>query len=380
MAMLGRIQAVGAVLTVAAVAAIYPIGSATATGGGDYPGLRTVMRRLTTEAGTTGALADVRDRHGQTVITSGVGDLRTGAPVPEHSRFRIGSVTKTFVATVVLQLAGAHRIDLDGPVEQYLPGLIRGNGNDGRHISIRHLLQHTSGLPDYLDDSLVQQVIADPLAHRDTHLLIQAALQHPSLFPPGEQFSYSNTNYLVAGLLIEKITGRPYGREIERRILRPLRLHDTAVPGDEISIRGPHPNGYLRNGPDQQPTEQTRFNPSVAGAAGEMNSSSRDLNRFFAALIGVRLLNPAELREMMRTRPTPSGPSDGYGLGLERTTLPCGGVYWGHDGDSLGFSTRVGVTTTGKQVTVMANLNPGASEAQDVTLSATVPTALCQES
>ena len=378
--MLGRVQAVGAVLTVAAVAAIQPVGRAAATGGGaDYPGLRAVIRRLTTEAGVPGALAEVHDRHGRTVITSGVGDLRTGARVPAHSRFRIGSVTKTFVATVVLQLAGEHRVDLDAPVEHYLPGLIRGNGNDGRHISIRHLLQHTSGLPDYLDDSLIQQVIADPLAHRDSYLLVQAALRHPSLFTPGERFSYSNTNYLVAALLIEKVTGRPYGEEIERRILRPLHLNETFVPGDETGIRGPHPNGYIRTDPDQQPMDFTRFNPSVAGAAGGMNSSGRDLNRFFAALISGRLLKAAELREMMRTRPTGRPSEYEYGLGLERANLPCGGVYWGHVGDSVGFSTQVGVTTTGRQVTVMVNLNPGGSEAQDVTLSTAVPTALCED-
>jgi D-alanyl-D-alanine carboxypeptidase len=378
--MFRRVQAVGAVFTVAAVAAVQSTSHPEViSGGGDYPGLRTVIQRLTAEAGAPGALAEVRDRHRRTVITSGVGDLRTGAPVPAHGRFRIGSVTKTFVATVVLQLAGEHKVDLNAPVEQHLPGLIRGNGNDGRHISIRHLLQHTSGLPDYLDNALLQQVIADPLAHRDPHQLAQAALQHPGLFTPGEQFSYSNTNYLLAGLLIEKITSHPYGHEIDRRILRPLRLHDTVVPGDEVGIRGPHPHGYIRTSPDQQPRDLTRFNPSVAGASGEMNSSARDLNRFFAALIGGRLLNPAEQREMMRTRPTGRPSGHEYGLGLERATLPCGGVYWGHEGDAAGFSTRVGVTTTGRQVTVMVNLNPGGTETQDETLSAAVPTALCED-
>jgi D-alanyl-D-alanine carboxypeptidase len=373
-------QAVGAVLTVAALAATQPTSRAAVIGGGgDYPGLQTVVRRLTTESGAPGALAEVRDRHGRTVITSGVGDLRTGAPVPPHSRFRVGSVTKTFVAAVVLQLAGEHRVELDAPVERYLPGLIRGNGNDGRQISVRQLLQHTSGLPDYLDAQMVQEVIAHPFEHRDPHQPVRTALQHPRLFTPGEQFSYSNTNYIVAGLLIEKVTGHPYGQEIGRRILRPLRLHDTVVPGDEIGIPGPHPNGYIRTGPEQPPTDFTRFNPSAAWASGEMISSGRDLNEFFAALIDGRLLTAAELREMTRTRPTGRSSGQEYGLGLERAPLPCGGDFWGHDGDMLGFSARVGVTTSGRQVTVMVNLNPGGSPTQDDDLNTAITTALCED-
>jgi D-alanyl-D-alanine carboxypeptidase len=373
-------QAVGAVFIVAAAAAVQPAGHTAATGGGeDYPGLRAVIRRLTTESGAPGSLAEVRDRHGRTVITSGVGDLRTGAPVPPHSRFRVGSVTKTFVAAVVLQLVGEHRLELDAPVERYLPGLILGNGNNGRQISVRQLLQHTSGLPDYLDARMVQQVIAHPFEHRDPLQLVRTALEHPRLFTPGERFAYSNTNYLIAGLLIEKVTGRPYGQEIGRRILRPLHLHDTVVPGDETGIRGPHPRGYIRTDPDGQPREFTRFNPSAAWASGEMISTGRDLNEFFAALIDGRLLTGAELREMMRTRPTGRPSGQQYGLGLERAALPCGGDYWGHDGDMLGFSARVGVTTTGRQVTVMANLNPGGSPTQDDDLDTATTTALCED-
>jgi D-alanyl-D-alanine carboxypeptidase len=368
--MYGAVHAASTVLALAMVAAPPPAGH-TATAG-DYPELRAVMQRLTAQSGAPGALAVVNDRHGQTVITSGVGDLRTGAPVPRRSRFRIGSVTKTFVATVVLQLAGEHKVILDVPVERYLPDLIRGNGNDGREISVRQLLQHTSGLPDYLTYLTPQAVISHPLEHRDPSRLVGIALEHPRLFPPGERFGYSNINYMVAGLIIEKVTGHPYGQEIQRRISRPLGLYDTYVPGDETGIPGPHPNGYIRTGPDEEPTEFTRFNPSAAWASGEMISSGRDLNRFFAALIDGHLLSTAELREMMLLRPTGRSSGQEYGLGLERTPLPCGGAFWGHDGDSLGFSARVGIITGGRQITVMANLNPGGSPTQDDDLNAAV--------
>jgi D-alanyl-D-alanine carboxypeptidase len=121
----------------------------------------------------------------------------------------------------------------------------------------------------------------------------------------------------------------------------------------------------------------SELNPSVAGASGEMISSAADVSRFFAALVGGRLLRPAELRAMMTTRAT--GGSDGraYGLGLERRDLPCGGVYWGHDGDMIGFETATGVTTDGRRATVMVDLDPGGSRAQDDDVRAALRTALC---
>lgn len=374
-----RTMAALAVFTLVAVAAPLSAGRAVAGQGEDYPELRAVMQRLTTESGAPGALAVVSDRRGRTVITSGVGDLDTGAPPPRKSRFRIGSVTKTFTATVVLQLVGEGRIDLDAPVERYLPGLVRGNGNDGRLISVRHLLQHRSGLPDNLTPQLLQEVIAHPFEHRDALELLKRALERPNLFKPDERFGYSNTNYLLAGLIIEKVTGHRYGDEVRRRIIRPLRLRDTYTPGDRTGIRGPHPAGYIRTGPGQELTEFTRYNPSVAWAGGEIISSGRDLNRFFAALLAGRLLGPAELREMTQTRPTGRPSGDEYGLGLERTSLPCGGDYWGHEGDSLGFSVITGATTGGRQVTVMVNLSPGGTAAQDDDMETAVATALCED-
>jgi D-alanyl-D-alanine carboxypeptidase len=340
-------------------------------------GLRKVLRRLTTEDGAPGALVRVGDRRGSTVLTSGVANLNTGAPVTGDSRWRIGSVTKTYVATVVLQLVAEHRVALDAPVDRYLPGVIHGNGNDGRKITVRELLQHTSGLPDVLTYLKPQDIVAHRYDHHDVTDLVNIALAHPPLFAPGTNWSYSNTNYLLAGMLVKKVTGHPYGEEIRRRILKPLGLHTTYVPGDRTKIPGPHPLGYVRPGENATPMDVTELNPSVAGASGEMISSASDVSRFFSALVGGRLLPRAELREMMTTRPTGGSAGRAYGLGLERRQLPCGGVYWGHDGDILGFETETGVTTTGRQATVMVNLDPGGSDAQDEDLRTALTTALC---
>ncbi|MGW7519846.1 serine hydrolase domain-containing protein [Streptomyces sp. NPDC054796] len=340
--------------------------------------LRALLHRLTTVDGGPGALLEMRDRRGSTVLTSGVADLRRHTPVHPDSRFRIGSMTKTFVATVVLQLVGERRIALDAPVERYLPGVVRGHGNDGRKITVRQLLQHTSGLPDILDHLNPLKVLEDPFAHYDTRDLVNIALAHPPAFKPGTDWSYSSTGYLLAGMIIESVTGHSYGDEIRRRVIEPLDLRETYVPGDATSIPGPNPRGYARPDAEAPPVDITAFNPSVANAGGEMISSGGDVNRFLDALVRGKLLRQGQLREMMRTRPTGNPDGRAYGLGLESRPLPCGGRYWGHTGDVLGFETAGGATTDGRQATAMVNLDPGGSDAQSADMKAAVQTALCE--
>ncbi|MFJ7631590.1 serine hydrolase domain-containing protein [Streptomyces sp. NPDC097595] len=334
-----------------------------------------ILHRLTTVDGAPGALVEARGRRGATVLTSGVADIDSGAPVRGDSRFRIGSMTKPFVATVVLQLVGEHRVALDAPVERYLPDVVRDHPGDWRGVTVRRLLQHTSGLPDYLDFLSPQDILTDPLAHHDTRELVDLALDQPRTFRPGRGWDYSNTNYLLAGMLIERVTGRPYGEEIRRRIIQPLGLTATSVPGDDPAIPGPHPRGYVRPGADAPLMDATAINPSVAGASGEMISSASDLNRFLAALLAGRLLEPAQLGEMMKALPVGDGRA--YGLGLERRWLPCGGSYWGHGGDIFGFQTAGGATVDGRQTSVMVNLDPGGTDAQDDDIEAAVESGLC---
>ncbi len=359
----------------AAVAVAASAGPAAADG---HDRLRPVVERLTGPGGSPGALAQVDGRGGRHVATSGVADLRTGAPVDPRSRFRIGSITKTFTATVVLQLAGEGWIDLDAPVERYLPGVVRGADNDGREITVRQLLQHTSGLPDVLDYLSPLDILNDPLRHWDARELVDIALPHRREFTPGQGWGYSNTNYLLAGMIIERVTGHTYAHEVRRRIIVPLGLDDTFPPSDAPGIPGPHPRGYVRPAADL--VDITRLNPTVAGAADGMISSASDLDRFLAVLLHGGLLKPAQLREMLDTRPTGRDSGSEYGLGLEwlpaKDRPGCPRGFWGHDGDMLGFSVRAGAAA-GKQATVMVNLNPGGGQALDEAMDDALPTALC---
>uniref|UniRef100_A0AAU2VEQ7 Beta-lactamase family protein n=1 Tax=Streptomyces sp. NBC_00003 TaxID=2903608 RepID=A0AAU2VEQ7_9ACTN len=343
----------------------------------DHPGLRALLHRLTTQDGGPGALIALQDRLGGAVLTSGVADLKSHAPMRGDSRFRIGSMTKPFVATVVLQLVGEGRVVLDAPVERYLPGVVRGHGNDGRRITVRQFLQHTSGIPDYLDHLKPEDVLNDPLAHHDTSDLVKLALAHPPNFEPGTDWAYSNTGYLLAGMLIERVTGHPYGDEIRRRVIKPLGLRQTSVPDDGSEIRGPHPRGYARPGKDAPLKDVTALNPTVAGPSGSMISSGADFNRFLSALLRGKLLAPAQLHEMMRTRPTGNPDGGAYGLGLESHPLPCGGRAWGHDGGIPGYQTAAAATVDGRQATAMVNLYLGGTDAQNADMTSAVQTALC---
>ncbi|GGO40656.1 serine hydrolase domain-containing protein [Streptomyces lasiicapitis] len=382
-------RALGGALTVAVAVTLAGAalpGSAAATtetraaesaGTADHARLKALLHRLTTVDGVPGALAEVRDRRGSTVLTSGLANVKSQAPVHPDSRFRIGSLTKMFTATAVLQLVGEHRVGLDAPVERYLPGVVRGHGNDGRVITVRQLLQHTSGLPDFLDHLKPQDILKDPLVHRDPRDLVNLALEHPRVFEPGTDWDYSNTGYLLAGMIIEKVTGHSYAEEIRERIIEPLRLRETYVPRSS-AIPGPHPRGYARPGKDAPLLDVTRIDPSVGGTAGGVISSGTDINRFLGALLRGDLLRPAELRHMMKTRPTGNEDGRAYGLGLESRPLPGGGLYWGHTGDFLGFETMAGATADGRQATVMVNLGPGGSDAQSDDIKAAVETALSE--
>ncbi|AFU01116.1 serine hydrolase domain-containing protein [Nocardia brasiliensis] len=368
---LGTVCAVSALLLCACGTAEHPVADAP-----DYAGVQPILDRVTTADGAPGVLLGVRAAHGRTVLASGVANLATAAPMDGTSRFRIGSMTKMFVATVVLQLVGEGRVALDAPVEEYLPGVVQGNGNNGRDITVRQLLQHTSGLPDYLDHIPLEQVLKDPLRHYDPLELVQIGSAHPPLFPPGSDWAYSNTNYVLAGMIIERVTGRAPREAVEQRIIAPLGLDDTTVPGDEPGIPGTHPRGYGRHG-GADPLDLTEMNPSIASSAGGMISSAADLNKFLDALVNGQLLPAPEREAMMTTRPLGNAHNDAYGLGLQSTPLPCGGLYWGHDGAIFGSQTFGATTTDGRSVTVMANLYPGETDAQEADIRTALETALC---
>ncbi|GGS53215.1 serine hydrolase domain-containing protein [Streptomyces griseoviridis] len=324
------------------------------------------LAELVSGDGFPAALAAVRGRQGRTSdLTAGVGDLRRRTEVPVDGMVRAGSNTKTFTAVVVLQLVGEGRVRLDAPIEDYLPGVVRGDGIDGRGVTVRQLLQHTSGLPDYVSG------LGDFFAIRDTHYepreLLGLALGQKARFAPGARWEYSNTNYLLAGLLVEEVTGRPVAEQITRRVIDRAGLRRTYFPAPgERGIRGAHPGGYHAATSGAPLRDLTDFDPSWAGAAGQLISTPRDLNRFFTALMDGKLLGARQLRQMRTTVPAPgTWPGARYGLGLFSTPLSCGGLVWGHGGDIPGYETRGGVTGDGRAVTVAVTSLPAALPAPE---------------
>lgn len=294
--------------------------------------LQTILDQAVADGGVPGILADVRD--GSRTWFGTAGERK------QSDRFRIGSLTKAFTSTVVLQLDAEGELSLDDTVERRLPGLVPNGGE----ITVRRLLNQTSGLFNYtMDEKLLARYVGPGfLKHRFDRVtpeeLVKAAMAYPPAFAPGEGWGYSNTNFVLAGMIIEKVTGRSYAEEVERRIARPLDLTGTYVPGDDTALRGPHSRHYSKlmlPDPDAEIHDATEMDASSAWAAGGMVSTSGDLHRFFHALLGGRLL-PAEQLEEMFTGVSTEGsgwiPGTTYGLGVFWQRLSCGTTVWGGGG------------------------------------------------
>ncbi|MCX4758405.1 serine hydrolase domain-containing protein [Kitasatospora purpeofusca] len=342
----------------------------------------TVQQRLDAlvkDNGVPAALASVKGRDGRNrTYTAGVGDLATGARVPVDGQIRAGSNTKAFVAVVVLQLVAEGKVGLDASVDTYLPGLLRGDGFDGRNITVRQLLQHTSGLPDYMDAPALADFTTIQYRWFEPRELLDGALAQKARFAAGTGWEYSNTNYLVAGLLIQKVTGRPYGEELTKRVIERIGLRHTYVPAaGETALRETHPHGYLRTAPDAPLVDYTAMDSSMAWAAGAVVSTNTDLNAFYGALLGGRLLPAAQLAQMRTTVPAEFlGEGVRYGLGIQSRPLTCGGLVWGHGGTSPGFRTRGGVTEDGRAANITVTVIPDAATGKRLTDA--VDVALCR--
>ncbi|WP_432576718.1 serine hydrolase domain-containing protein [Kineococcus esterisolvens] len=318
---------------------------------------RATLQRSLDELTTTGAQGvQVRITEGrrQTVLRSGTADHGGERPVPREGAFRVGSITKTFVATVVLQLVAEGRVELDAPVARYLPGLLP----DGDRITVRMLLQHTSGLANYTgllptgpeEFSTPEAFEEERYRHHEARDLVALAAAQPLDFEPGTSWSYSNTGYLVAGLLVEEVTGQSWREAVEERVVEPLHLRGTSAPGDRVTLPPPHAHGYARIGGEV--VNVTRMNATIAGAAGEVVSTTADLDRFLDALLDGRLLSAAQLAEMKRTTPV----SPQYGLGLVAAPLECGVTAWGHDGGIAGY-TSIALSTEDTRERVVLSLS-----------------------
>lgn len=317
------------------------------------------------DAGFAGLQMRVHDERGAWAGSAGVRALGDSARPPVDGRFWAGSVAKTFTATLVLHLVAEGRLDLDAPIAGHLPALAL----DDR-ITARMLLQHTSGLFNYTGEYYPDGTVAPgiPATGRewvDNRLrayapreLVDLALSQPARFAPGTDWSYSNTNYTLAALLIEAVTGSSYGEQMTERVLRPLGLRDTVLAGDVTDLPEPHAVGYYRHQDEAGAwtvTDVSRQNLSMLLGAGGAISTTLDLHTFFAALNGGRIL-PASLLAEMRT---PQGPID-YGLGLFVQDLgqEHGTIYHHNGGAPGGYGALMYSTPDGTK-TLTAGLTMG---------------------
>ncbi|MGW2815644.1 serine hydrolase domain-containing protein [Streptomyces sp. NPDC001415] len=327
-----------------------------------------VLDTAVTGHGFPGMVAEIRRSGQQWFGSAGTAEYGTGRERLAEEQIRVGSITKTFTATVILQLAAEYVLNLDDSVEKWLPGLIQGNGHDGTRITVRHLLSHRSGLFAFTLDADMLRRYASPelLAHRfdrwTPEQLVKISLAHPAEFEPGQEFSYSNTNFVLAGMIIEKATGMSYTDVLDLRILRPLKLDSTYLANQETRFRGPHTHSYSRltlQEPDAPAHDVTELDATYGFATGELISTTGDLITFLGALLGGRLLPPAQLDEMLTMTPVPDGKwLDGYsyGLGLSSVELPNGTRVFGHGGMITGNWSYLYGAQDGRQIAAM-NVN-----------------------
>ncbi|MFJ9457335.1 serine hydrolase domain-containing protein [Kitasatospora sp. NPDC101447] len=328
--------------------------------GQDRPELREAIEEIV-RSGILGVQLRVNDERGEWVGSAGVQEPDGGAQASADGHFRIGSVTKSFVATVVLMLVAEGRVGLDAPVDGYLPAF----GLD-RRITVRMLLQHTSGVFSHTGELSEDGTVVPGVPWRGREWvdgrfrtyrpeeLVRLSLSRPARFAPGTGWSYSNTNYVLARLVIEAVTGRPFAEELRRLVVGPLGLTGTVAPGSSPEVPEPHNHGYYRyeDAGRERTVDITRHDPSWVGAGGDMISTTRDLHTYVSALMGGRLLRADLLAEMRTPEPT-----IGYGLGLFTQDMGPGvGTLHHHNGATIGSAALMYATPDGR-TTLTAGLN-----------------------
>ncbi|WP_037899430.1 serine hydrolase domain-containing protein [Streptomyces sp. NRRL S-350] len=359
------VAAAGVVLVATGAAHAVAAGQSTAAApASDIAGVLAALQ-ATTGAGAPGAFAVIRnhgDQEDTRSLTVGKADL-DGTPMNSSWRFRVGSNSKMFTAVLVMQLAEEGRIDLDKPLRDYLPD---GTLPDGWTMTGRQVMEHRAGIFDHTNDLLEQAGEETTSAFEarirtkvyDPRDLVAMSVKHGVQYTPGSRYSYSNTDFVLLGLAVEHLTGRPYPEVLNERIIRPLGLRKTSFVVPDQKIRGAHVTGYLTNDDRSKPlldsTEQTG---SWVWSAGAVISSAEDLDRFLSALVAGSsggLVSDASLQQMTAALPTPTAKIS-YGLGLRRISLSCGDVY-GHGGIVQGFQTQSFATPDGRRsVVVFAN-------------------------
>ncbi|MEV4878457.1 serine hydrolase domain-containing protein [Streptomyces cyaneofuscatus] len=322
-------------------------------------------------AGMPGLFAEVRDDDQVWRGAAGVADVVTGRPVTADMRHRVGSITKTFTAAAVLQQAENGRIGLDAPIGRYLPKLVPGARGDA--ITVRMLIDHTSGLAEYLPYAY-PSLEAFPVAadtrpqslddHRHTRFdpvdLIGMGVSAPAVGTPGGTPGvYSNTNYLLLAQLLEEVSGTTAELCITRNVIERAGLRDTGFPAGP-HVDGPHSRLYESwFGMIDPPRDYSVFDMSYAGPSASLISTVADLNRFYGKLLAGEIVSLSSLAQMQRTGPVISqeGKTIDYGLGLYPMEGPGQGVFWGHGGTVWGGGTLAMIRADGKrQMAVAVNL------------------------
>jgi D-alanyl-D-alanine carboxypeptidase len=307
------------------------------------------LEEILDHTGAPGAIAQLQ-ADGRREARSGSNNFGDH-PIAFDAQFRIASVSKTFAAVVVLQLVQEGKLALSDSVEKWLPGLVPG----ADQITIEQLLRHQSGLPNYLESPQMAAPVSSSQAWQQHHhdAITQAqylayALELPRL---GTQFAYSNTNYVLLGMIIEAVTKQAWGDQVAQRIVAPLELTGTDVPGSNPYLSTPYARGWARF-PNEKKYVDVSENSWLVGADAGVVSTLEDLNTFFRALMRGELLSPAMLAAMQQTVPIDED-QGGYGLGLQWSPLSCGGGYWHHTGDTLGYSVRTGALPDGSRVVAL---------------------------
>ncbi|OLF07889.1 serine hydrolase domain-containing protein [Actinophytocola xanthii] len=318
-----------------------------------------------------GIVTQLTDRNGTWFGAAGVADTATGRPRERGDQFRVASIGKAFTAAVVLRLAAEGRVDIDDPVAAWLPEVLRGSAYDGSTMTVRQLLNGTSGLHNTAtSDEIVRRLHtrAGLAEHRfdvwRTEDLLELAVSRPPVGEPGQRFAPTNGGYFLAAAVVERVTGRSYADELERTVIQPLGLTGTYLPGPtETRLRGPHPRAYTRMFVDEaeaagEPVDVTEVNPSVVWSAGAHVSTTDDLTRFFTALATGDLLPPAQHEDMWTTVSTEGAdwiPNTAYGLGVFELRLASGATLRGGVGNGPGTVALAMGTADGHLLVTHAN-------------------------
>jgi len=303
--------------------------------------------RLIATSGMPGIITLVEQDARRTAVASGLADVARRRAIRSTDRTWIGSITKAFVATLVMQLVAESTFGLDDTVEDLLPGRFP----EGERIRLRHLLNHTSGISEYMRlDPWASAVARNPRVVIPARRLVSAAASLPLDFEPGSRASYSNTNYLVLAEILERATGRPLARQLRERIFEPLGLSATGFVYGRGAVGGNRIRGYDVSGP--RPLDVSLHRLGGPWADGALVSSARDLAVFFGALLRGKLL-PPELVTLM-TAPTKVPGSHGEGLGLYKLPSPCGRWYYGHAGGTPGYVTWAAGSRDASRIVVLA--------------------------